>query len=213
MYFLSEQVNEYDRKSAGHGTAQQLELFVKDENSAVEWLRNQIKARPQTFQELHSVFLRETNGWDKHERRLDLLELLEQNFIRYDGVDALPSQIHGYLSSNFKDMRSLSKDDPSLKAKGKDRWYVPDPRHADDLRKLREKALLRVFDDYRISSERRLKVLRVEAIRAGFRRAWQNADYATILTVSEKVPDDVLQEDPMLLMWYTNSLTRSGRQS
>jgi hypothetical protein len=54
--------------------------------------------------------------------------LLEQNFLRYDGKDDVPSQIHSYLSSNFKELRNLEKDDPALKAKAKDRWYVPDPK-------------------------------------------------------------------------------------
>ena len=82
-----------------------------------------------------------------------------------------------------------------------------------DLEKLRERALLREFGEYRDSKQKKLKVFRVEAIRAGFRSSWQQNDYAAILAVAEKLPEDVLQEDPMLLMWYTNSLTRTGRQS
>jgi hypothetical protein len=95
--------------------------------------------------------------------------------------------------------------------KAKDRWYVPDPNRAGDLEKLRERSLLREFDEYRDAKQRRLKLFRLEAVRAGFRRAWQQNDYATIATVAEKLPEDILQEDAMLLMWYTNSLTRLGR--
>ena len=29
--------------------------------------------------------------------------MLEQNFLRYDGKGEVPSQIHSYLSSNFKE--------------------------------------------------------------------------------------------------------------
>ena len=88
-------------------------------------------------------------------------------------------------------------------------WYVPGPRTAGDLEKLRERALLREFDDYRDSAERRLRVFRLEAIRVGFRRAWQWQDYATIITVAQKIPDAVLQEDPKLLMWNDHALTHS----
>ena len=48
-----------------------------------------------------------------------------------------------------------------------------------------------------------------QAVRAGFRRAWQLQDYATIITVAQKIPDAVLQEDPKLLMWYDQAVTRS----
>ena len=46
-------------------------------------------------------------------------------------------------------MRNLPKDDPALVAKARDRWYVPDPNKAGDLEKLREKALLKEFEEYK----------------------------------------------------------------
>ena len=84
--------------------------------------------------------------------------MLVENFLRYDGKGDVPSQIHSYLSSNFKDLRNLAKGNPTLRAKAKDRWYVPDPNKATDLEKLRERALLREFKEYRESRQRRLKV-------------------------------------------------------
>lgn len=95
--------------------------------------------------------------------------------------------------------------------RAKARWYVPDPNKASDLEKLREKALLREFEDYKQSKQRRLKVFRLEAVRAGFKKAWQERDYATIISVARKIPENVLQEDPKLLMWYDQAITRSGR--
>jgi hypothetical protein len=169
--------------------------------------------KPQTFQEIQPQFMRETQGgWQKHEKPLELSLLLEENFLRYDGTGDVPSQIHTYLSTNFKPMRGLTKDSPSLRIKAEDRWYVADPAKTGDLEKLRERALLREFEEYREAKQKKLKVFRVEAIRAGFRRGWQQNDYQMILDVAEKIPEDVLQEDSMLLMWYTNSLTRAGRQ-
>ena len=83
----------------------------------------------------------------------------------------MPSQIHSYLSTNFKDLRGLEKADPRLKAKAKDRWYVPDPSKAQDLEKKREKALLKEFETT-AATGRRLKEFRLEVLRAGFKSAW-----------------------------------------
>ncbi len=212
MYFLPEQVAEYDKKRMTVREVLQLQLFVTDEASAIQWLKQQLLKKPQTFQELHPQFLREIGGWQKHEKPLELSELLEQNFLRYDGKGEVPNQIHSYLSTNFKELRNLPKDNESLRAKGKDRWYVPDPNKAGDLEKLRERSLLREFEDYRTSTQKRLKVFRLEAVRAGFKKAWQERDYATIIAVARKIPENVLQEDPKLLMWYDQALTRSGEE-
>ena len=209
MFFLPEQVAEYDRRRLKAKALDQLTLFVDDEASAIQWLRQALTRKPQTFQDVHPHFIRELRGWQKHERMPELSALLAQNFLRYDGAGEVPSQIHGYLSSNFKELRNLEKDDPALRVKARDRWYVPDPRKAGDLEKLRERALLREFDDYRDSTERRLRVFRLEAVRAGFRRSWQRQDYATIIAVAQKIPEAVLQEAPKLLMWYDQALTRS----
>jgi len=153
MYFLPEQVAEYDKKRMKVKEVLQLQLFVTDEASAIQWLKQQLTKKPQTFQELHPQFLKEIAGWQKHEKPLELSELLEQNFLRYDGKGEVPSQIHSYLSSNFKELRNLPKDDERLRAKAKDRWYVPDPNKTSDLEKLRERALLREFEEYRESKQ------------------------------------------------------------
>jgi len=210
MYFLPEQVAEYDKKRMTVREVLQLQLFVTDESSAIQWLKQQLVGRPQTFQEIHPQFMKEIGGWQKHEKPLELSELLEQNFLRYDGNGEVPSQIHSYLSTNFKELRNLPKDALELRAKAKDRWYVPDPNKAGDLEKLRERSLLREFEDYRTSSQKRLKIFRLEAVRAGFKKAWQERDYATIITVARKIPENVLQEDPKLLMWYDQATTRMG---
>jgi len=211
MYFLPEQVAEYDRKRMKASEVRQLEIFVRNEKSAIQWLRQQLLDKPQTFQEIHPQFMREIAGWEKHERPIELRDLLEENFLRYDGIGEVPSQIHRYLSTNFHDLRKLPKDHPALRAKARDRYYVPDPTKEPDVQKTREKALLREFSEYRASPQKKLKVFRLEAIRTGFRWAWQQNDYDAILDVAAKIPDDVLQEDAMLLMWYTNSLIRTGR--
>ena len=217
MYFLPDQAAEYDKKRMTAKEVLQLQLFVSDEASAIQWLKQQLTKKPQTFQDINPLFMKEIGGWQKHEKALELSELLEQNFLRYDlsasqagGKGEVPSQIHSYLSTNFKELRNLDKDDPALKAKGKDRWYVPDPNKAGDLEKLRERALMREFEEYRESKQKRLKVFRLEAVRAGFKKAWQERDYATIIAVARKIPEKILQEDPKLLMWYDQAVTRIG---
>lgn len=212
MYFLPDQTSEYDRKRLAVRDMAQLELFVSNEASAIQWIRQQLLRRPQTRQEMQPLFMQETKGgWQKHELVLDLSELLEQNFLRYEGRGEVPSQIHAYLSTNYKDLRNLAKDDLVLQARAKDRWYVPDPNKQADLEKLRERALLREFEEYRQSNTRRLKVFRLEAVHAGFKKAWQNGDYDTIISVAQRIPESVLQEDPKLLMWYDQAMTRTGQ--
>ena len=213
MYFLPDQVAEYDRKKmTSGGMTETVEMFVKDEASMIQWLRQLLKQKPQTFADINPQFMQQLGGWDKNEAQLDLRELLNQNFLSYDGKGSVPEQIHAYLSSNWKDLRNLPKDDPALIAKAQDRWYVPDPNKAGDLEKLREKALLKEFDEYRQRKGKfkRGETFRMEAIRAGFKKAWQERDYQTIINVAEKIPNKVLEEDPKLLMWYDQAVTRIG---
>ena len=210
MYLLPDQAAEYDKLRMTVEGMLELSLFVTDEASAIQWLKQRVAKKPQTFQDIHPQFLREIGGWQKHETALELSELLEQNFLRYGGLGDVPSQIHSYLSSNFKELRNLGKNDPVLRAKAKDRWYVPDPNKAGDLEKLRGRALIREFEEYRTSKQSPLRVFRIEAIRAGFRKAWQERDYSTIVSVARKIPETILHEDPKLLMWFDQAVTRSG---
>jgi hypothetical protein len=238
MYFLPEQVAEYERRRMTSRELLQLDLFVSDEASAIQWLKQQVVGKPQTFQELQPQFMRETQGgWQKYEKLLELSELLEQNFLRYEGAELVPEQIHAYLSSNWSEMRKKPKDDLALRAKAKDRWYAPDPNKAGDLEKLRERSLLKEFWEYLppgykpakpdsqegfipglepkpapIPSGKKMKVIRLEAVRCGFKHCWQNRDYRTIIAVAQRIPEDILQEDPKLLMWYDQALTRSGKE-
>ena len=212
MYFLPEQVAEYDRKKmTSGGMTETVEMFVKDEASMIQWLRQLLKQKPQAFSDINPQFMQQLGGWSKNEAQLDLRELLNQNFLCYDGKGPVPEQIHAYLSSNWKELRNLPKDDPALVAKARDRWYVPDPNKAGDLEKLREKALLKEFEEYK-EVKKKLKVFRLEAVRAGFKKAWQERDYQTIINVAEKIPNKILEEDPKLLMWYDQAVTRMGEE-
>ncbi|WP_285906248.1 DNA methyltransferase [Pseudodesulfovibrio pelocollis] len=212
MYFLPDQVAEYDRKKMTSGAPQQLSMFVSDEASSIQWLRQLIKEKPQTFSDITPQFMQQLGGWSKNEAQLDLRELLNQNFLCYDGKGPVPEQIHAYLSTNWKELRNLPKDDPALVTKARDRWYVPDPKKQGDLDKLRERALLKEFEEYKQRAKKftTREKFRLEAVRAGFKKAWQERDYAVIAAVADKIPNNVLEEDPKLLMWYDQAVTRMG---
>jgi 16S rRNA G966 N2-methylase RsmD len=172
MFFLPEQVAEYDRKRMTVKKIEQLSLVVHDENSTVQWLRRELSQRSQTYQELQPKFLRELHRTE-YEKLPELQEILEENFLKND----------------------------------KGEWYVPDPQKLTDLEKIREKTLMREFQTY-IESKGKIGIFRSEAVRTGFSHCWTNADYEGIIKVAEKLPQDVLQEDPTLLMYYDNAQTR-----
>jgi len=86
---------------------------------------------------------------------------------------------------------------------------VPDPNKAQDLEKKRERTLLKEFDAYKAFTGRKIKESRLEVLRAGFRSAWGNKDYSTIINVANKLPEETLQEDEKLLLWYDQALTRT----
>jgi hypothetical protein len=176
MYFLPDQVIEYDRARLLAKGVEQLELFVSDEKSAIQWVRLQLSSEPMTYQELQPLYMREAQRvWDKHEQPLELQLILDQCFIKGSGA----------------------------------KWRVPDPKKEGDLEVLRNRALLKEFQQY-LDSKGKLKVVRTEALRVGFRECWQHQDYTSIVQLARRVPDAVIQEDQALLMYFDNALMRSG---
>ena len=239
LVFLPEQVNLYDQKRVQMESVGQLSIFVEDERSAIDWVRQFIKERPSTQQDIHPDFTQQlTASWKKWEARPELRLLLDQNFLCYDGVGEVPSQIHSYLSTQFKELRNLDKDHAQLRHKAKDRWYVPDPKKNIDVETLRTKRLLEEFWRYlpegyvstarnpdkaptlpglgtaaprpKVPRSKKLREVRTEAIRVGFKHCYQLKDYFTILAVADMLPESVLNEDEQLQMLYDNAALRSG---
>lgn len=73
--------------------------------------------------------------------------------------------------------------------------------------------MLREFDDYVQQLEgnkKKLRTFRTEAIRAGFKRAYKEKDFETIVKVGDRIPEKVVQEDDKLFMFYENPKIRLG---
>lgn len=178
MYFLPDQVNEYDMTRATCNVETiQFSMFVSDEKSAIGWLYQQLDANsgegPQTYAELMPKFMQELKAVDKREKMPELSVILEENFL---------------------------KDEDG-------KWYIPDLTKSGDIAKLREKNLLKEFQEY-LNSKGKLKVFRSEAIRAGFAKLWKDKDYAAIVALANRLPEETIQEDQNLLMYYDISLSR-----
>ena len=175
MFFLPDQVNEYDDKRAHMELdTQQLSFVVSDEKNAIAWLNYILSDGPKTYQQIQPLYLQELHQ-SKQEKMPELLDMLKENFVQDE----------------------------------KGAWYVPDLTNAADLAKIRRKALLKEFWDSCVPGRGKLKVFRMEAIRAGFDECWKQRDFATIVKVGERLPEAVLQEDPALLMYYDNACTRA----
>jgi hypothetical protein len=210
MIFLPDQAAEYDKKRMQVAVAPQMEMFVSDERSAIDWLSDFLKKRPSTYAEITPEYMPVVGAAKKKGEIIpELIRLLDENFIQFDGKGEVPSQIHSYLSTNHKDLRGLDKSNPALLAKAKDRWYVPDPNKVQDLEIRREKALLKEFETYQASTGRKLKEFRLEVLRAGFKSAWAAKNYKAIIDLAHKIPEEALQEDEKLLLWYDQALTRT----
>lgn len=118
MYFLPNQINEYDlaRIKTDIETIQ-FSMFVTNEKTAIAWLYQYLDEKqsgPQTYADLQPKFMQEVKTIDKNEKMPELLTILEENFLQDD----------------------------------KGRWYVPDVTKEGDLTKLREKNLWREFESY-----------------------------------------------------------------
>lgn len=121
MYFLPDQVNEYDTARIKTDIEPiQFSFFVTNEKTAIAWLYQQLSEEydgPQTYAELQPKFMQEVKTVDKFEDLPELSILLEENFLQDET--------------------------------GK--WYIPDVSKEGDVTKLREKKLLKEFEGYMAS--------------------------------------------------------------
>ena len=177
MYFLPDQINEYDTARIKTDVEPiQFSLFVSNEKTAIAWLYQQLSEEyggPKTYSDIQPKFMQQVKAVDKYEALPELQTILEENFLQDE----------------------------------KSRWYVPDVRKEGDVAKLREKKLWKEFEGY-LASKGKLKLFRSEAIRAGFARLWKDKNYQAIVDMAERLPEQTVQEDPNILMYYDISLSR-----
>ncbi|WP_417558477.1 DNA methyltransferase [Mesoflavibacter zeaxanthinifaciens] len=91
------------------------------------------------------------------------------------------------------------------------KWYAPDPENEADLDKLRRGRLLRLFEGYKKEIENprtKIKEVRVEALREGFKQCYQDKDFKTIIAVGDRIPNNLLMEDEVLLQFYDIASSR-----
>ena len=82
MYFLSDQVETYERFRMTFRELAAQVLFIRDESSAVQWLRQLLKDRSLAFADIQPAFMRELqSGLASWEELPELLDMLETNFV------------------------------------------------------------------------------------------------------------------------------------
>lgn len=175
MYFLSNQVNEYDTARIINDVEPiQFSLLISNEKNAIAWLYQQLDT-PQTYAEIAPKFMKMIQGVtvDKYETIPELSVLLAENFLQDD----------------------------------EEKWYVPDVSKEADVAKLREKNLLKEFEGY-LATKGKLRLFRSEAVRVGFAKLWKDKNYKLIVETAERLPEQTVQEDDKLLMYYDISLGR-----
>lgn len=84
-------------------------------------------------------------------------------------------------------------------------WRLANVNDDVDLEKLRTKALLKEFKLYLEICRKprgKLKDVRVEAVRAGFKQCYSDKNFADIILVGDRIPQNLLTEDEVLLQYY-----------
>lgn len=175
MIFLRDQAAEYEEQKRKLGITKQINFLfdvIYSESDALSWLKDRLAQKPQKYQDIQPEFLKANTATRKGEKGIELKTLLEEYFIEL--------------------------------ADG--RYRCPDPSEEKDREALRTKALLKEFNHYLESANdpktKKLKELRLEALRVGFKACWEKKDFASIVVLGEKIPQNLLLEDEQLLMFY-----------
>lgn len=171
MFFTATQAVDYEKKKLNAPGFVPMGIIISDEANGIEWLKNQLREKPQTYQEIYPEFIKALNGVRNGDKIPGLNTLLEENFIQNDD----------------------------------DTWRLPNVDDDVDLEKLRTKALLKEFKLYLEVCRKprgKLKDVRVEAVRAGFRQCYDDKNFNDIILVSDRIPQNLLAEDAVLLQYY-----------
>jgi len=120
MYFLADQVNEYDTARIINDVEPiQMEMFVTNEKSAIAWLYSQLD-KPQTYAELQPKFMQECKTVDKYEAMPELLVLLDDSFLQDDkGKWYIPDTTKAADVSKLREKKLWKEFESYLSSKGK----------------------------------------------------------------------------------------------
>ncbi len=175
MIFTSSQLNKYHDLKKKHNIDDQPSLFIdiiESESDAIQWLKDQLESGPKKYQDIQPEYRKAYTINRKGEVEVELKDVLEENFIQ--------------------------------EADGS--WRIPDLNEQKDREALRSKALLKIWADYCEQIEsgkvKKLKDVRLEAVKAGFKDCYQKKDFKRIVTVGDKIPENLLTEDETLLNYY-----------
>ena len=175
MVFTSAQLGKYHDLKKKHNISDQMELFVsviESESDAIQWLKEKLSKEPMKYQDIQPEYRKAYTINRKGEVEVELKDVLEENFIQ--------------------------------EADGS--WRIPDLNEQKDRDALRNKALLKIWSLYCEQIEsgkvKKLKDVRLEAVKAGFKDCYQKKDFKRIVTVGDKIPENLLTEDETLLNYY-----------
>lgn len=175
MIFTSAQLQSYHELKKKHNITDQPSLFVdiiESENDAIQWIKEKLEAGPLKYQDIQPDYRKAYTINRKGEVEVELKDVLEENFIQ--------------------------ESDGS--------WRIPDMNEQKDRDVLRTKALLKIWEDYCSQVEsgkaKKLKDVRLEAVKAGFKDCYQKKDFKRIVTIGDKIPENLLTEDETLLNYY-----------
>ena len=172
MFFTAGQISEYLEKKKLAPEFIPMGLIVSNESDGIEWLRNRLRVHGP------QTYQQIQPEW------MQAINGLRKN-------DILP-ELKDLLYENFIE-----------EADGK--WRLPNVQDDVDKAALRTKALLKEFKIYVEVAQKpkaKLKEVRVEAVRAGFKQCYIDKDFQTIVMVGDKIPQNLLTEDEILLQFY-----------
>ena len=122
----------------------------------------------------------------------DILPDWMQDLVKPKKGDTLP-ELMQILDENFL------KDENGY-------WHIPDLNDQAQLDAIKTKRLLKEFEVY--VEAKKVKNARLEALRAGFKECYKNKDFATIVAVGDKIEEELLTTDEVLLRFYDIASSR-----
>ena len=85
MFFTAVKAIEYEEKKKMATEFVPMGIIVSDESNGIQWLKNQLRETPKSYQEIQPEWMQAINGLRKGDILPELKQLLEENFIEIEG--------------------------------------------------------------------------------------------------------------------------------